>query len=303
MKPAPYPGMPCATPHPSPGSREVALPQPPPSLLLLDLEGLPADWALVHGQALPFLRGLLEQGVWLGWASPGPTDGGLAWRGLYDGQPSPAGQGLLWRELSRAGVPVGIMNLPGVWPPPAVPGWLVARLDEAGQARHFTTPAELAGDLGEYQSGQLALAGRPAPRPHQRDEVFALWACLARLVWQEAWRLMRASPPRLAGLGFQGLGQVYNMFAADPGRVSLLLAQMDEYAGRLAGWLKPRAILCLAGRAGLLVWAPGLIQASRLPEPRPWDLTPLVLGLLGLDIPPEMAGRPPAGLWPQEPHD
>jgi hypothetical protein len=203
----------------------------------------------------------------------------------------------LWRELARAGVPVGLCNLPGLWPPPPVHGWAVARIQSPDQARHFTHPPELALDLGEYQSGQLSLVGRPVPKPQQRDEVYALWACLARLVWDQALRLLQAQPPRLAGLGFQGLGQVYNMFADDPGRLDLLLAQVDEYLGRMAALLRSRGVLCLAGQAGFLAWGPGLIRPGRMAGARPEDLTPVLLGLLGLDIPPDWAGRPPGGIW------
>jgi hypothetical protein len=182
-------------------------------------------------------------------------------------------------------------------------GWAVARIQSPAQAHDFTCPPELALDLGEYQSGQLALAALPAPKPHQRDEVFALWACLARLVWDQALRLIQAQPPRLAGLGFQGLGQVYNMFADDPGRMTLLLVQVDEYLGRLAALLEPRGVLCLAGEAGFLAWGAGLIRPGQVAGTRPGDLAAVLLGLLGLEIPTDWAGRQAAGIWLKDSRD
>ncbi len=273
------------------------------TLLLLDLGGLPTGWADSWGQAMPYVASLVEQGAWGPWAAPGWTDLGQAWRGFYAGQPpDTTSQGGLWPRLAQAGVSVGIMNLPATWPPPQAPGWAVARLESAAQARAFTHPPELAQDLGEYQGGQLALAGRPAFKPHQRDEAFALWACQARLVWQEARRLLAAAPPRLAGLGFKGLGEIYTMFPDDPSRVALFFSQIDEYCQRLAQLLQPRSVLCLAGQAGFLAWAPGLIPPGEVAAARPWDLTPLALALLGLDIPPDWPGRPPVRLRSRDRH-
>lgn len=254
-------------------------------LLLLALEGLPLPWDALG--SMPFVRGLLPQAACGAWAGPAPGDERQVWRDLCAGP--------LWEELRRAKVTAGLFNLPGTWPPPEVAGWVVPRLEAPEQARRASWPPELALDLADYLTGQVALLKRPAPKPQQRDEAFAHWACLARLVWEHAHRLLEADRPALAGVGFQGFDEVARMFAGEPARVALLLAQVDHYLGHLAELLAPRAILCLAGGDGFLAWAPGAVQPGQVEGARPADLTALVLRLLDLKAPPDLAGAWPPG--------
>lgn len=252
---------------------------PPCTLLLLALDAPPGPWARLDG--MPFLRGLREQAAWGDWEVA--DQGADPWTGLWAGH--------CWRELGRA----GLFNLPGAWPPPALPGWVVARLESPAQAVQATHPPELARDLADYLAGQVALLKRPAPRPQQRDEAFAHWACLGRLVWEHAHRLLTEARPALAGVGFQGLAEVARLFGDDPARVELLAAQVDYYIGRLAEVLAPRAIVCLAGQAGFLAWAPGLVAPGQVAGARPRDLASLALRIFGLKAPPDLAGAWPPG--------
>lgn len=231
-----------------------------PELLLAVLDApLPASApALLGSLGTPALRGA--------WTRP------LAPQDLWD-------QGLC-QELSRAGLTCGLLGLPLPRPLPELPGWQAAAL--AGRDDRFARPTELALDLGDYAAGQLAVLQAPAPQPHARDYQFALWACLARLVFEQARRLLRAQPPDLAGLGFQGLAWTAQAFADSPARVDLLWQQVDHYLTSLAQELRPRALLCLLGPHEFLAWAPEGLAPGELASCQTLGPQGLLQRLLGL---------------------
>ncbi|CAO0824610.1 hypothetical protein DFAR_740008 [Desulfarculales bacterium] len=54
-------------------------------------------------------------------------------------------------------------------------------------------------------------------------------------------------------------------------------------------------VQCLTGKACSLVWLPGLIRPGEQAVCQPWDLTPLVMELLELTVPPAWPSCLPSG--------
>lgn len=250
-------------------------PASPPRSMLLVWDGpRPApDWpAPLAG--LPWLGGLVDQSAWAGFAGLEPD---FAWG---------ARLGRFWPRLGAAGLAAGALNLPGLWPPPAGPGWCLP-CPPPGAARpqmpYLAHPPELSPQSADLAAGLAWFAARRPARPQERDSRFAEVAACARLVQEHADRLAAARPVAWLGVGFAGLNEVCDLFAGlDRLRPRLLLEQLDAYAGRLAARQRAEAVVLLAGAAGALFWAPGRLRPGALAACTPDEAIGLLAGLAGL---------------------
>ncbi len=220
-------------------------------LLLVCLPGL--GWELLSERLAVhrplFLARMAAEGASGPWTGP-----------LED--PWRAGTRPLWREAARAGAKLGIFNLPGA-PVHKMHGFVVAP-EAPGSARAATWPPELARDLADcpLAPADPALAAEALIHPSQADTYFAELACLARLQFEHARRLL-AGPLDLAAAGLPGLDEVCRLFPADSGRPALLLSQMDRYLHGLYQALRPATVAVVAapendGAGVWLAWGAGL---------------------------------------------
>jgi hypothetical protein len=226
----------------------------PPSLFLACLPGLgPGLWRALGSEA-PWLAGLAGAGAELSLAAGPPS--GAAWR-------RPGGG--LWAQLSGAGLAVGLVDLPGLWPAPRVAGFAVARPPRGGRRPEGAGchPPELARDLADHPP-EPAMPRRAARLPEpQRDTLFARAAAADRLRYETARRLLLRHRPAVAAVGLHCLAAARRLW---PGRGSprpgQALAQADAYLSWLADELRPRAVLAagwgLTGGGVVLAAGPGV---------------------------------------------
>lgn len=239
------------------------------------------DWpGLLAG--LPWLGGLTTQAAWTGFTSPPAA---FAWGRLL---------GRFWHRLAAAGIASGALNLPGLWPPPAAPGWCLPR-PPAAAARpgvaYLAHPPELSPQNADLAAGLTWFAARRPVKSQERDSRFAEAAACARLVHEHAARLAVERPAAWLGVGFAGLAEVWDLFAGlDHQRPLLLLDQIDAYVAELAALHRAEALVLLAGAAGCLFWAPGRLAPGPAPAQRPEDAFNLLVWLAGL---PPAPGDPP----------
>jgi hypothetical protein len=241
------------------------------------LPGLDAGLWAAERKAAPFLAGLAGRGLELGLEGGPSAPGAWPWRG-----------GTLWSGLDAAGLPCGLVNLPGLWPAPAVSGYVLARppagrAAAAGPAAH---PPELAGDLGDYPAPLRAPARPGRLSQPRRDTLFARAAATARIRYEHARRLCKWRPPAVAGVGFGGLAQLRRLWPGlDSPRHGQLLAQLDRYVSRLARRLEPRALV-IAGWGegaglGLAAWPGCSPRAGRAEWPEVVEAVAHLAGAAG----------------------
>ncbi len=192
----------------------------------------------------------------------------------------------LWPALGRAGLKVGVMNLPGLWPAQEVAGFMVCRPPAGRSPGAWTHPPELALELGDYLPPQPLEPGAENWRTALKDTAYAQAAALARLRYEHFRRLCRARGVDLGALGWSALATARRLFGGQAGRAALMLAQLDTYLAWLHQALRPQVVVvCGPGREGepgaILVHAPGLVRPGRL-EPTDWqELPPALLALAG----------------------
>jgi len=235
----------------------------------------------------PFLAECLQN------AATGPLSGfpplEHAW--LVEGEP-------FWPRLAAQGLRLGLMNLPGLWPPQALPGFMVCRRPSGDRRTDWTHPAQLSRDMGDYPQPQALPPNAGAWREALRDTAFAQAAALARLRYEHFQRLCAQWRVEVGALGWSALATSRQLFGVASRRMDLMLAQLDAYLSWLRDRFQPQdlamAVLGAEDRPGFLaVMAPGLVQPQTL-EPVQWSRLLAVLADLA-------QGKPLAPGWEREP--
>lgn len=250
-------------------------------LLVACIDGL--AWPLKEPP--PFLAQCLQKGA------AGPLSGfypsGAAWR--LDGEP-------FWPLFSQAGLKLGLMNLPGLWPAQPIKGFMVCRGAGGNAGGNWTHPPELAHDLGDYAQAKPLPSGAPEWRAPLKDTAFAEAAALARLRYEHFRRLCAQYQPEAAALGWSALATARGLFGSEAGRAGLMLAQLDAYLARLRDEFQPNALALMgtgwADQSGAVIMlAPDRIKAGRLPRAAWPEVLSALLDLAGLP------SARPAGLF------
>ncbi len=244
-------------------------------LLLACIQGL--AWPPMEPP--PFLNQCLEQ------SAAGPLQGfpgqDQAW--LINGVS-------FWSLLSQAGLQLGVMNLPGLWPAQEINGFMVCRglVNDAGHP--WTHPRDLSHDLGDYVQPRHLPAEAPQWRPPLKDTAFAEAAALARLRYEHFRRLCARRRVDVGAIGWSALAKARRLFNGERERADLMLAQLDAYLARLHQEFQPQALVVAGmveeGQTGLLaVLAPELVKPVRLPNAAWPGLLPSLMVLAGLSSP------------------
>lgn len=241
-------------------------------LLLACIDGL--AWPLEEPP--PFLAECLQKGA--AGPLPGFSPSEAAWR--MDGEP-------FWPLLSQAGLKLGLMNLPGLWPAQQIKGFMVCRETSGSAGGNWTHPPELAHDLGDYAQAKPLPSGAEAWKTALKDTAFAEAAALARLRYEHFRRLCAQYQPEVGALAWSALATARELFGSEAGRTDLMLAQLDAYLARLRDEFQPDALALMgAGWAGqpgaVIILAPHRIQAGRLPRAAWPQVLPALLDLAGL---------------------
>lgn len=244
-------------------------------LLFACIQGL--KWPLTEPPA--FLARLLAEGA----AGPlsGPSSWDQAW--LLDGEP-------FWPLVSRAGLKMGLMNLPGLLPAREIKGFMVCRTSGRDADREWTYPSQLAFDLGDYVQPRQLSAEAPQWRGPLKDTAFAEAAALARLRYEHFRRLCAQHRVEVGALAWSALASARRLFSGDRGRAVLMLAQLDAYLAWLYEEFQPEVLIAAglgqAGEPGLLtVLAQGKIDPGAWQEAAWPDLLALLMILAGLPSP------------------
>ncbi len=139
-------------------------------VLVIGLDGAPYPLVKKWLDRLPNLKKLSEQGAFLPLLSTIPSQSATAWTTFKTGT-NPGKHGVksfktddgwlssshgpdpFWVVLGEAGKKVGVMNIPGTYPPSPVNGFLVAAFMTPPNETKFTYPENL--DLGDYKIDML----------------------------------------------------------------------------------------------------------------------------------------------------
>lgn len=269
------------------GGKAIVRNVPQPRLLLLTLDAPPgaAGWP----GPLAALPGL---GGWLARAAQGAWPSGLA-------QAEPWASSLSAFVKNCVGMTMGLLNLPGLWPPPPLPGWCLPRPPAHDAQAYLAHPPELAWESADLAAGLTWFAGRRPARPHERDNRLAEAGACAWLVREHALRLAVEHPVAWLGLGFMGLREAWELCALAAGNLfALLLGQIDDHAAELSRLQCPE-ITCLLSGAGWAILAPGALKPGRVDDQAPDAVLALLARAAGgppsPTLPPALAGllRPP----------
>lgn len=225
-------------------------------LLVACIDGL--AWPLEKPP--PFMARCLERGVsgaLAGFVSPDD-----AWR---------AGEGPIWSQLDQAGLSLGLMNLPALWPAQAVRGFMVCRQPQPNACGDWAHPSRLAGDLGDYLQPKRLPADHADWRVPLKDTAFAEAAALARLRYEHFRRLCAYYMPDVGALGWSALATARKLFGEEAGRANLMLAQMDAYLAKIMEGIKPDALVIMGSGwdehpGTAIMFAPSLIKPGRIDQ-------------------------------------
>jgi|GEM_PF-6219766 len=189
---------------------------------------------------------------------------------------------------------MGLLNLPGLWPPPPLAGWCLPRPPARAAQAQLAHPPELAWESAELAAGLAWFAGRRPVRPHQRDQRLAEAGACAWLVREHASRLALERPVAWLGVGFLGLAEAEELTMPQASNLlAMLFEQIDDHAAHLAGLHQPRLTVLLSG-AGWAIQGPGLVKPGRVDGQEPGAVLALLARAAGLvDLPappPALAG-------------
>lgn len=262
--------------------RSIARAVHPARVLLLTLDAPPvaAGWPGPLS-ALPALGGWLERAAQGSW----PTG---------REQAEPWSEALSAFIKQCAGLEMGLLNLPGLWPPPSLAGWCLPRPPADAAQAQLSHPPELAFDSADLAAGLTWFASRRPIRPHQRDQRLSEVGACAWLVREHALRLALERPTAWLGVGFGGLAEAWELTHPQADNLfAMLLGQIEDHAVHLAQRQLPEITLLLTG-AGWAIQGPGLVKPGRVDGQDPPGVLVLLARAAGLAAPfappPALAG-------------
>ena len=170
-----------------------------PKLLIIGIDGATFDLILPWAESgqLPVFRRLLGEGVHGRLISSVPPVTAPAWTSFMTGknpgkhglyhfiEPQPPGYGIrysnrlscrsesMWQILCRAGLSVGVINVPMTYPPEPVNGYMISGMDAPEDDRRITYPPDLYQEL-EAKFGRVNYQVRHLgylKSEHQRDDL------------------------------------------------------------------------------------------------------------------------------------
>lgn len=265
-----------------PGGKAIVRNVPQPRLLLLTLDAPPgaAGWPGPLA-ALPRLGGWLARSAQGAWPA-----------GRDQAEPWAPSLSVLFKDC--AGVAMGLLNLPGLWPPPPLSGWCLPRPPAHDARAYLTQPQEMAWESDDLATGLTWFAGRRPARPHERDNRLAEAGACAWLVREHALRLAGERPVAWLGVGFMGLQEAWELTMPQAGNLfTMLLGQIDDHATELSRRQRPE-ITCLLTGAGWAILAPESVKPGRVDGQDPGAVLALLARIAGGPpspaLPPALAG-------------
>lgn len=197
---------------------------------------------------------------------------------------------LLWTGLSRAGLNLGLMNLPGLWPSQTIDGFMVCRNQGEHAKPNWTLPPELADDLGDYVQPRRLSAEAAQWRTPLKDTAFAEAAALARLRYEHFRRLCGSRQVEVGAIGWSALASARQLFGDEAGRAALMLAQLDRYIAWLMEEFQPQALVVAGMGYGrepgiALMLAPDQVEPGRFERDSWQELLAALVVLAGLPAP------------------